>query len=105
MSVGMEAVALRSIAISYDGNAARIIPFQSAELITVTQYGDRLWYIDMNGVSDEELLHWFGQSEDIGVGVIATAESGIVYRGEGHLHPNETNKAAAIRGNGELLQG
>lgn len=105
MSVGMEAVALKSIAISYDGNAARIIPFKSAELMTITQYGDRLWYIDINGFGDEELLHWFGQSEDIGVGVIATAVSGIVYRGDGYLHPNEPNKAAAIRGNGELMQG
>ncbi|MCU6710346.1 hypothetical protein M6D81_16725 [Paenibacillus sp. J5C_2022] len=105
MSVGMEAIALKSIAISYDGNASRIIPFQSAELITVTQYGDKLWYIDISGVSDEELLQWFSQSEDIGVGVIATAEGGSVYRGEGYLHPNEPNKAAAIRGNGKLLEG
>jgi len=80
------------------------LSFTSAELVRVTEYGDRLWYVDINGVGDRELLAWFGKNEDIGIELIAIASSGQTFRGKGYFHPNEPHQAAAVRGDGELLE-
>lgn len=80
------------------------LSFTSAELVRVTEYGDRLWYVDINGVRDRELLAWFGRSEDIGIELIAVASTGQTFRGKGYFHPNEPHQAAAVRGDGELLE-
>ena len=80
------------------------LSFTSAELVRVTEYGDRLWYVDINGVGDRELLAWFGKNEDIVIELIAIASSGQTFRGKGYFHPNEPHQAAAVRGDGELLE-
>lgn len=98
----METFDLIAIEISFQ-QQTRALSFLSAELVIVTDYGDRLWYVDINGVADRELLAWFGQSEDIRVQLTAVADSGQAFRGTGYLHPNEPHQAAAIRGDGELL--
>ncbi|MBH5317350.1 hypothetical protein I6N90_05925 [Paenibacillus sp. GSMTC-2017] len=100
----METIILRDIQISYQEKVSQPVVFQKAELVFVTQYGDRLWYIDIEGVSDIHLLAWFGQSEDIGVEIQATSTDGDIWRGSGYFHPNEPNLAAAIRGAGELFK-
>ncbi|CAM4002513.1 hypothetical protein L1N85_14575 [Paenibacillus alkaliterrae] len=99
----METFDLIAIEIMYQQQTKQL-SFTSAELIRVTEYGDRLWYVDINGVGDRELLAWFGKSEDIGVQLTAIAGSGQAFRGKGYLHPNEPHQAAAIRGDGELLE-
>ncbi|WP_169086819.1 hypothetical protein [Paenibacillus sp. PL91] len=80
------------------------LSFTSAELVRVTEYGDRLWYVDINGVGDRELLARFGRSEDIGIELTAVASSGQTFQGKGYFHPNEPHQAAAVRGDGELLE-
>jgi hypothetical protein len=99
----MEAFELIAIEITYQ-QQTRGLTFTSAGLIRVTDYGDRLWYIDVNGMADRELLAWFGQSEDIAVQLTAIGRNGQTFRGKGYLHPNVTHMAAAIRGEGELLE-
>lgn len=100
--MGMETIGLSAITIGYEGESFRALSFRKAELVVVTQYGDKLWYIDAEGVDDAELLAWFSNSENIRVDLIATAVDGGQWRGIGYLHPNEQHQAAAIRGEGEL---
>lgn len=99
----METFEIIAIEIAYQ-QQTKPLAFTSAELVRVTEYGDRLWYVDINGLGDRELLSWFGQSEDIGVQLTAIARSGQTFQGRGYLHPNEPHQAAAIRGDGELLE-
>ncbi|WP_424767240.1 hypothetical protein [Paenibacillus sp. sgz302251] len=99
----METFEIIAMEITYQ-QQTKGLSFTSAELVRVTEYGDRLWYVDVNGVGDRELLAWFGQSEDIRVQLTAVARSGQTFRGIGYLHPNEPHQAAAIRGDGELLE-
>ncbi|MBD2867606.1 hypothetical protein [Paenibacillus arenilitoris] len=99
----METFDLIALEIAF-GQQTKPLAFTSAELVRVTEYGDRLWYVDINGVEDRELLAWFGRSEDIGVTLTAVAGSGQVFRGKGYFHPNEPHQAAAIRGDGELFE-
>ncbi|OMF35989.1 hypothetical protein BK133_09905 [Paenibacillus sp. FSL H8-0548] len=80
------------------------LSFSTAELVRVTEHGDRLWYVDINGVDDQELLARFGRSEDIAIALTAVASSGQTFRGKGYFHPNEPHQAAAVRGDGELLE-
>lgn len=100
----METIGLRSITINNEEHPFRALGFVKAELVIVTQYGDKLWYIDAEGIDDAALLERFGQSEDIKVELVATAETGEMWVGTGYLHPNEQNRAAAIRGEGMLMQ-
>ncbi|MCR2802426.1 NADAR family protein [Paenibacillus soyae] len=100
----METIGLRSITINNDEHRFRALGFRKADLVIVTQYGDKLWYIDAEGIDDAALLASFGQSEDLRVELLATAESGETWTGIGYLHPNERNSAAAIRGEGPLTQ-
>lgn len=99
----VETFELIAIEIMYQ-RQTKPLTFTSAELVRVTEYGDRLWYVDINGVADREMLSWFGQSEDISVQLTAVANSGRTFRGSGYLHPNEPHQAAAIRGDGELFE-
>lgn len=98
----METFELIAIEIAYQ-QQTRHLSFTSAGLVLVSDYGDRLWYIDVVGIGEVDLLAWFGQSEDIGVEVTAVAVNGTTFRGKGYLHPNEPHQAAAIRGDGELF--
>jgi len=98
----MEIMKLATITIHYQQRSQELL-FTSAELILITDYGSRLWYVDVNGVTDLELLRWFGQSEDIRVELSLQTEEGQVFNGTAYLHPNELHQAAALRGEGELL--
>ncbi|NIK76147.1 hypothetical protein FHS15_001254 [Paenibacillus castaneae] len=99
----METFDIITLEITYQHQTAKLA-YTSAELVRVTEYGDRLWYIDINGVVDRELLAWFGQSENIAIELLAGARSGQFFRGRGYFHPNELHQAAAIRGDGELIE-
>lgn len=101
----METYPLASIAIGYELQPSRILAFGRAELVLITDYGDRSWYIDIDGITDAELLGWFGRSENIRVDVRAADADGKTFCGSGFFHPNERHQAAAIRGEGELKFG
>lgn len=98
----METTLLSQITIRYGENEFQTLSFEKAELVTVTQFGDKIWYVDVDGISDAGLLAWFGQSENIRVELRATAQSGDIWEGTAYFHPNEPSRAAAIRGDGEL---
>lgn len=100
--MGMETFGLSAITIGYEGENLRALSFRKADLVVVTQYGDKLWYIDAEGVDDAELLAWFSNSENIRVELTATSNDGGQWHGNGYLHPNERHQAAAIRGEGAL---
>lgn len=102
--MNMETIILKSVSITNEKYSSHRISFQKAELMVVSQYGDRLWYIDVEGVNDGALLAWFGQSEQIKVEVRATTGTDEVWEGTGYFHPNEPHSAAAIRGEGELIR-
>ncbi|MBD2848460.1 hypothetical protein IDH44_25035 [Paenibacillus sp. IB182496] len=76
--------------------------FSSAQLVVVTELGSRLWYIDVNGIAETELLESFSRSENIRIELQAVTAGGRRYEGIGYLHPNPAHQAAAIRGDGEL---
>lgn len=98
----METIELASLSINYSLHTSYPVGFQQAVLVIVTDHGDKLWYIDADGVSDKTLLSWFGQSENIRVEVTALSKTGEQYQGTAYLHPNEPSGGAAIRGDGEL---
>lgn len=81
----------------------RPLAFKRAKLTVVSEYGTRLWYIDADGISDASLLARFAEAEDIGVAVSTVTIGGKSLSGRGYLHPNPSNRSAAIRGDGELV--
>lgn len=99
----MDTFKLAALEISYRQQTRRL-SFESAGLVRVINYGDLIWYIDVVGIGERDILAWFGQSEDIGVKLTAVAVNGITFKGEGYLHPNEPHQSAAIRGAGELIE-
>jgi len=100
----METIELSSIIIGYAQHSSFKVAFSKAVLVIVTDHGDKLWYIDVDGVRDKDLLSWFSQNEDIRVQLTAKAATGEEYQGIAYLHPNEPSSAAAIRGDGELIR-
>ncbi|MHA7964438.1 hypothetical protein ACX93W_09835 [Paenibacillus sp. CAU 1782] len=98
----VEQIALTRIAISNGQWETLELDFSEAKLLLVTQYGDKLWYIDVDGVANSDVLDWFAASEDISVTMEAESGDGEALRGAGYLHPNTLHRAAAIRGVGEL---
>ncbi|MFC5702016.1 hypothetical protein ACFPVX_12015 [Cohnella faecalis] len=97
----MDTYELASLSVA-QGSEALPISFSRAKLMVVSDYGTRLWFIDVEGVADEQLLQRFAVSEEIGVSVKATTIGGRRLEGHGFFHPNPIHRAAAIRGNGEL---
>lgn len=97
----METIELASIEITYQ-QQTKVLSFSNAELNILSDYGSRLWYVDVDGVEDIALLRWFGQSEDIEVKLSLVDRSGRSFSGVAYFHPNEPHQAAAIRGEGEL---
>jgi hypothetical protein len=81
----------------------RAIAFTKAKLTVVSEYGTRLWYIDVDGVDDERLLQRFAETEEIGVTLEAVSIGGKRFSGRGFFHPNPKHRSAAIRGDGELI--
>jgi hypothetical protein len=84
------------------GSDTRTLTFSRAKLIIVSEYGTRLWFIDIEGMADEGLLKQFAQSDEIGVDVKTTTIGGRQMEGRGFFHPNPQHLAAAIRGDGQL---
>jgi hypothetical protein len=97
----MDSFDLTSLQIS-QGEQSRQVPFDRAKLVVVTEYGSRLWYIDLDGVADEEMLQHFANTDDIAVTLQATTIGGNKMTGRGYFHPNVPHGAAAIRGEGVL---
>ncbi|MBW5446978.1 hypothetical protein GE107_12995 [Cohnella sp. CFH 77786] len=85
-----------------EGSSNRPISFARAKLTVVSEYGTRLWYIDVDGISDAALLRRFAETDEIGVNVFATTIGGRQLSGQGYFHPNPAARSAAIRGTGEL---
>ncbi len=78
--------------------------YADAQLAIVTETGSRLWYIDVNGVQDTELLRKLHDNEcDLRFELIAVTAGGQRFEGVGYVHPNVKHRAAAIRGDGELI--
>ncbi|MBB6731103.1 hypothetical protein [Cohnella zeiphila] len=78
------------------------LAFGKARLSVVNEYGTRSWYVDIDGISDRELLERFANTVEIDVVVEAVTIGGRVLKGDGYFHPNPWHAAAAIRGVGEL---
>jgi hypothetical protein len=85
-----------------EGQQNRTIAFTRAKLTVVSEYGSRLWFVDVDGISDKPLLQRFAETDEIGVGMQAVTIGGKSLFGRGHFHPNPQNRSAAIRGDGEL---
>ncbi len=78
--------------------------YDDAQLAIVTETGSRLWYIDVNGVQHPELLQKLHDNEyDLRFELIAVTADGQRFEGVGYVHPNVKHRAAAIRGDGELI--
>ncbi|WP_276354747.1 hypothetical protein [Cohnella caldifontis] len=78
------------------------LSFARAKLTVVSEYGTRLWYVDLDGIADLALLRRFAEAEDIGISLSAVTIGGKAMSGRGFLHPNPLGRSAAIRGDGEL---
>ncbi|GGF99642.1 hypothetical protein [Paenibacillus abyssi] len=76
--------------------------FTSAQLVIVAELGSILWYIDINGISQNDVLIAFSKSEDIRIKLNAVTAGGRSFEGVGYFHPNVQHHAAAIRGDGKL---
>jgi hypothetical protein len=79
------------------------ITFSSAQLVVVSEMGSRLWYVDVNGIAQQDMLADFNDSEDIRVDLRAVSAGGRMFSGIGYLHPNVAHHAAAIRGDDKLI--
>ena len=97
----MEQFELAALTVT-EGETTRPIAFARAKLTVVSEYGTRLWYMDVDGIADAALLKRFAETDEIGVGVSAVTVGGKKLSGQGYFHPNPSNRSAAIRGNGEL---
>lgn len=97
----METYDLADVTIT-QGSQTRTLNFSRAKLVVVSEYGTRLWYIDIEGMSDDGLLQHFAASDEIGVIVKTTTIGGRRMEGKGFFHPNPQHRAAAIRGDGQL---
>lgn len=97
----METYNLADLAITHDSHT-HALSFSRAKLMIVSDHGTRLWFIDVEGMSDERLLKQFAESHDIGVEIRATTIGGRQMAGKGFFHPNPQHHAAAIRGDGQL---
>ncbi|QMV43449.1 hypothetical protein [Cohnella cholangitidis] len=97
----METYDLAELVIAQDSQTWNLV-FSRAKLMIVSDYGTRLWYIDIDGMTDESLLKRFAESENIGVDMHTTTIGGRRLEGRGFFHPNPQHRAAAIRGDGQL---
>lgn len=84
------------------GGAATKLAFSAAQLVVVADAGRKLWYVEIDGMTQHTLLRMFSESDDIGVAVSGITAGGRPFRGSGYFHPNVPHSAAAIRGDGEL---
>lgn len=97
----METFDLAELVISQDSQEWKLT-FTRAKLMIVSDHGTRLWFIDVDGMTDDSLLNKFAMSDHIEVRLRATSIGGCLMEGMGYFHPNPQHSAAAIRGNGQL---
>jgi hypothetical protein len=97
----METYDLADLVIIQGSETWRLV-FSRAKLMIVSEYGTRLWFIDVEGLTDEKLLKQFAESDEIGVEVKATTIGGRQLGGRAFFHPNPQHLAAAVRGDGQL---
>ena len=97
----METYMLAELVMKQNGIATKLV-FTSAQLVIVTDAGFKLWYIEVDGITQSDLLRAFGQSENIRVELTGVTSGGRAFEAAGYFHPNEAHHAAAIRGDGEL---
>lgn len=71
----METYDLAELVIAQDSQTWNLA-FSRAKLMIVSDYGTRLWYIDIDGMTDESLLKRFAESENIGVDMHTTTIGG-----------------------------
>ncbi|SFS49428.1 hypothetical protein [Paenibacillus sp. BC26] len=98
----METYSLAELSIIYNNVITKLI-YRSAHLVVVTDAGYKLWYIEIDGMTQTALLHMFHESEDIGVSLSGITVGGKPFQAGGYFHPNAQHHAAAIRGDGELI--
>lgn len=98
----VEQMGLRGIRFSNKQWEQREIAFKEAKLMLVTEYGDKFWYVEVDGVPDRELLEWFASSEDIRIDLTVVSDNGEKLQGIAYAHPNTAHGSLAIRGDGEL---
>ncbi|WEK55191.1 MAG: hypothetical protein P0Y55_03750 [Candidatus Cohnella colombiensis] len=98
----METFELAELAVAQDA-IRHALTFTHAKLVIVTEPGTRLWYVEVDEVNELDVLHHFADAEDIRVVLTGTTIGGRKFEGNGFLHPNPKHRAAAIRGDGELL--
>lgn len=97
----METYELANLSITQASFESKLA-YERARLFVITEHGSRHWYIELSGLADEEVLRRFAESEEIGVGFVATTAEGSSLSGRGYFHPNPQHRAAAIRGEGPL---
>ncbi|MFC5469072.1 hypothetical protein ACFPPD_10085 [Cohnella suwonensis] len=97
----METYDLAELSIA-QGPQTWLLVFSRARLFVVSEAGTRLWYIDIDGLTDDRLLADFAESHAIDVGMTAVSIGGKTFRGNGYFHPNPLHRAAALRGEGAL---
>ncbi|REE85110.1 hypothetical protein A8990_11327 [Paenibacillus taihuensis] len=97
----METYHLAELSITYNEITTRLA-FTAAQLVVVTETGFKLWYIEIDGMTQTSLLHMFNESEHIGVEIAGITAGGKPFKAYGYFHPNVQHHAAAIRGDGEL---
>ncbi|MCQ6559598.1 hypothetical protein [Paenibacillus mendelii] len=98
----MDTYLLAELTIRQSEETTKLV-FAGAQLVIVTDTGSRLWYIDIDGMTQTSLLRAFNESENIRVELKAITAGGRTFEGTGYLHPNVQHHAAAIRGDGELM--
>jgi hypothetical protein len=84
------------------GTLTAALTFSQAKLMIVSDHGTRLWFIDVEGMTDTRLLKHFAESFEIDITIQATTIGGRQLAGKAFFHPNPQHHAAAIRGNGQL---
>ncbi|EXX84714.1 hypothetical protein BG53_10445 [Paenibacillus darwinianus] len=97
----MDVFELAELHIAQEGMNCKLL-FTSAQLAVTTDLGSRLWYIDVNGITQTDVLTRFWTSSDIRIELAAVTAGGRRFEGVGYLHPNVPHNAAAIRGEGAL---
>ncbi len=97
----METYELAQLSIT-QGSYGKSLAYERAKLFIITDHGSKHWYVELDGLSDEDVLRRFEESEDIGVSLAATTADGRAWTGCGYFHPNSRHRAANIRGEGPL---
>ncbi|CAI6045501.1 hypothetical protein [Cohnella sp. JJ-181] len=98
----METYELASLQVK-QGSDEWPVAFERARLFVIQNYGTFSWYIELDGMTQGDLLRHFAESLDIAVSVQAVSVGGKALGGDAYFHPNPQKQAAAIRGQGELV--